>query len=285
MLRGLSDSEIQSIHETSLKVLEQIGVDICHDQIRKKLLAVGAKPGSTSERVLFPRKMVMEALGKCDRNITLSCVRDQDYTLTSDSRFYSSCLVDPFMVDSDGVKRPPILNDCVMNSRLVEGLDIIQMPYKMDVSYSDICSEDSVLVSNFAFMSNMSKHYICAPHNIEEARLWVEMCEIMAGSPLKKKKIVSAYVSPISPLTLDKGFLELVEYLAPQGVMLIILPCPCVVCCAWVKMDCFRPTYIEASLLLVHKTHLHSDLNNHHLLVQQQVYSETHTTRANLLMI
>ncbi len=226
MLRGLLDSEIQSVHETSLKVLEQIGVDICHDGIREKLLADGAKAGSTSERVLFPRQMVMEALEKCDRNITLSSVRDQDYRLSSDSRFYSSCLVDPFMVDSDGVKRPPTLNDCVMNSRLVEGLDIIQMPYKMDVSYPDICSEDFVLMSNFAFMSNMSKHYVCAPHNVEEARLWIEMCEIMAGSPLGKKKIVSAYVSPISPLTLDKGFLELVEYLAPQGSMLGILPCP-----------------------------------------------------------
>ena len=54
--RSLSDSECQQVHETSLRVLGQIGVDVQLDSVRTKLLANGAKAGPTNTRVLFPRR-------------------------------------------------------------------------------------------------------------------------------------------------------------------------------------------------------------------------------------
>ncbi len=224
--KALSELEAQQIHQTSLKVLSEIGVDICDDKIRSKLISAGAKPGSTNDRLLFSEEMITEALGKCQRDITLSSVRKEEYNLTEDSRYYSSCLVDPFMLSYEHGKRPPVLEDCRDNARLIDALDIISMPYKMDVTYSDVPGQESVLKSNYAYMSNMSKHYICAPHNVAEARIWMEMSEIMADGPLRSDRIVSAFVSPLSPLTLDKDFLELIDFLGSYGIMLIILPCP-----------------------------------------------------------
>ncbi len=224
--KALSELEAQQIHETSLKVISEIGVNVCDDQVRSQLISVGAKPGCTNERLLFPKEMVAEALEKCQRDITLSSVRKQEYKLTEDSRYYSSCLVDPFMLSYDHGKRPPVLNDCRDNARLIDALDIISMPYKMDVTYSDVPDKESVLKSNYAYMSNMSKHYICAPHNVKEARIWMEMSEIMADGPLRSDRIVSACISPLSPLTLDKDFLDLTTFLASYGIMLEILPCP-----------------------------------------------------------
>ena len=170
--------------------------------------------------------MIREALAKCDRQITLSSVRGAKYELGRDSRYYSSCLVDPFMLEYHGGPRPPRLKDCVDNARLVDALDLIGMPYKMDLAYADVPEDHGVLWSNYALMSQMSKHYIFGPHNVAEARTWMEMCEIMAAGPLGEDRIASALVSPISPLRLDKDYLELVEYLAPLGIVLILLPCP-----------------------------------------------------------
>lgn len=115
--------------------------------------------------------MVTEALKQCQRSIVLGSVRGEEYRLTTESRFYSSCCVDPFMVDYFDGKRPPRLSDCSDNARLIDGLDVISMPYKMDVDFSDAAGGKALLESNFAFMSNMSKHYICAPHDVESARI------------------------------------------------------------------------------------------------------------------
>jgi trimethylamine--corrinoid protein Co-methyltransferase len=224
--QALSDSETQRIHEVSLRVLAEVGVDVCHETIRARLLHAGAAEGATNTRVRLPAGMVTEALARCPTDIPLHSVRGDTYRLAPGNRLYSSCVVDPFMLDYHDGRRPPRLADCATNARLVDALSLITMPYKMDLDYVDAIGRTALLESNLAFMSNMSKHTICAPHDAEAARVWIEMSEIMAGSSLRDTPIVSALVSPTSPLTFDLQFLEIVECLLPYGIPLILLPCP-----------------------------------------------------------
>jgi trimethylamine--corrinoid protein Co-methyltransferase len=225
-IRVLSVAEAQQIHEASLHLLSNTGVDVCHEKIRAKLLAAGAREGRSSARVCIPAEMVRDALELCPRDIVLGSVRGDRYPMGAGRRFYSSCVVDPFMLDYEQGKRPPRLADCGSNACLVDALDIITMPYKMDLDYNDATGHRALLESNLAFMANMTKHYICAPHSRVEARVWMEMSEIMAGSSLRENRIVSALVSPTSPLTFDRQFLELLDCLLPYDIMLIMLPCP-----------------------------------------------------------
>jgi trimethylamine--corrinoid protein Co-methyltransferase len=222
----LSENEMQQIHQASLRVLETIGVEIEDKKIATRLVTRGAVESANGNRILLPGGLVTEALELCQREIILESVANRQYPLTPPNRYYSSCCVDPFILDYHAGKRPPKLADCRLNAALVDALDMISMPYKMDLDYADAAGQDALLKSNFIFMSEVAKHYICAPHNIEGAKIWMEMAEIMAGSPLRDKKIVSAMVSPLSPLKLDKSFLELVSFLVPYGIMLIVLPCP-----------------------------------------------------------
>ena len=85
------------------------------------------------------------------------------------------------MLEYHGGPRPPRITDCVHDARLVDGMDLVGMPYKMDVAYSDVPEDHGVLWSNYALMSQMSKHYIFGPHNVAKARTWMEMCQIMAA--------------------------------------------------------------------------------------------------------
>jgi trimethylamine--corrinoid protein Co-methyltransferase len=95
--RALSDSETQRIHEVSLRVLTEVGVDVCHETIRARLLRAGAAEGATNSRVRFPAGMVAEALARCPAEITLGSVRDDTYRLAPGNRLYSSCVIDPFI--------------------------------------------------------------------------------------------------------------------------------------------------------------------------------------------
>ena len=67
--RALSDSETQQIHAVSLRVLAEVGVDVCHETMRARLLAAGAAEGATNTRVRFPAGMVAEALARCPAEI------------------------------------------------------------------------------------------------------------------------------------------------------------------------------------------------------------------------
>ena len=225
-IRVLSDEEIEQVHESSLRVLFEIGVDVCHEGMRDRLLRAGARPGMGNSRVCFPRQLVEEALQVCPSSINLASVRGDAYTATFGERLYSSCVVDPFILDYREGLRAPRLADCAANSRLVDALDVIAMPYKMDVDYVDCEGLAALLQSNLAFMSNMTKHYVCGPHDAGEARVWMEMSEIMAGAPLSERPVVSALISPASPLVFDPQFLGILDVLLSYGVPLIMLPCP-----------------------------------------------------------
>jgi trimethylamine--corrinoid protein Co-methyltransferase len=225
-VRGLSDSETQRIHDLSLQVLENIGVNVCDDRMRERLLGAGGRSGPSQLRVCLPSAMVLEALARCPHEVRLSSVRGDEYVLAPGHRFFSSTLVDPFIIDYVDGPRPPRLADCQSNARLIDAIDMIQMPYKMDVDYSDVTGMQALLASNLLYMSNMSKHYVCGPHSGDDARIWMEMSEIMAGTSLANRPIVSGLVSPTSPLTFDGPFLAIVECLATHGAPLVMLPCP-----------------------------------------------------------
>jgi trimethylamine--corrinoid protein Co-methyltransferase len=225
-IRALSEDETQQVHAASLRVLREVGVDVCHERIRSRLLPAGASGGAGNARVCIPAEMVEEALSLCPRDILVGTVRGDKHRMEPGSRLYSSCVVDPFILDYEEGRRPPRLADCRTNARLVDAIDAIIMPYKMDLDYSDATGHRALLESNLAFMSSMSKHYVCAPHSRLEARCWMEMSEIMAGCSLRENRIVSALISPTSPLTFDKPLLELIEFLLPFQIMLIMLPCP-----------------------------------------------------------
>jgi trimethylamine:corrinoid methyltransferase-like protein len=95
--RDLSDSETQQIHSVSLRVLAEVGVDVCHETIRARLLAAGAAEGATNTRVRFPAGMVAEALACCPAEIALGSVRGDIYRLAPGNRLHSSCVIDPFI--------------------------------------------------------------------------------------------------------------------------------------------------------------------------------------------
>ena len=67
----VSEDELESIHNASLTVLEEMGIDFMHEGAREILKKAGAdvKPGV--ERVRFDRAMLMEVIKTCPSEFTL----------------------------------------------------------------------------------------------------------------------------------------------------------------------------------------------------------------------
>ncbi len=68
----MNETELQFLHDQTLRILEDIGVRLEHDEIVARLLAAGAQPGHKAQEVRFPRRMVQDYLGLAPRTVLLA---------------------------------------------------------------------------------------------------------------------------------------------------------------------------------------------------------------------
>ena len=64
----ISEEDVESIHEATLRVLSEIGIVLSHSEIRKRLTDAGAT--IQNERVLLAPEMVEKALADCGKKVT-----------------------------------------------------------------------------------------------------------------------------------------------------------------------------------------------------------------------
>jgi trimethylamine--corrinoid protein Co-methyltransferase len=72
----------QLIHETSIRILEEIGVKLEHDEVADRVIAAGAKAGSDAQVVTFPREMVDEYVKMAPSEVRLDDRQDTGATLS-----------------------------------------------------------------------------------------------------------------------------------------------------------------------------------------------------------
>src|SRR5262245_5112688 len=77
----LRPEQIEKIHDASLSVLEEIGMDFLLDEARDILAKAGAKVEAGSKRVRFDRAMVLDAVAKAPSEFTLHA-RVPEHNLT-----------------------------------------------------------------------------------------------------------------------------------------------------------------------------------------------------------
>ncbi len=67
----MTSLEIEQLHLATVRILEEIGVRLEHDEIVARLLRAGARPGAKAQEVRFPPAMVQEYLALAPRQIEL----------------------------------------------------------------------------------------------------------------------------------------------------------------------------------------------------------------------
>ena len=67
----VSDDELEAIHDASLTILEEMGMDFMHVEAREILKKAGADVRPGSERVRFDRNLILQAIKTCPSEFTL----------------------------------------------------------------------------------------------------------------------------------------------------------------------------------------------------------------------
>ncbi len=206
--RPLSPEQIETVHEASLKILEQTG--ITYEQGLEETVQMLADNGATvdkeSKNIKFPRKMISEQVAKAPEKVVL-CGQDpkNDLNLTENRVHLGTGGAAIKILDPEtGEVRATTLKDLYDVSRLVDRLDNIHFLVRPCIP-TDIDEKDYDINMFYACLSASSKHVMSGVNDEKGLHKVIEMASMIAGGEdkLKERPFISVITSfAISPLKL-----------------------------------------------------------------------------------
>ena len=127
-LRVFSDDQVESMHQTALRVLEELGMRVLLPQARRIFAAAGAAVDEASQMVRLDRGLVEGAMAKAPPDVEL-IARDGSRSVVLGGRRMAVVPVagPPHVTDSDRGKRAGTLADYQEFTKLAQTFDVIHL--------------------------------------------------------------------------------------------------------------------------------------------------------------
>ena len=230
MARGrlgiLFPEEIERIHLTSLKILEEIGIVVKSETVKRMLIEAGAIKTAKGNRLLLPESIVKSALSNVPKSILLAA-RDgaKDMVIPSQRLFAATGGEGVFIKDLvKGTMRTSTLNDLRDVARIVESIPQIDFLWGL-VGALDVPDKLKTTMETKIALQYCSKHWQGGSLSAEEAKADIDLAAIIVGGhkELARRPIISAVECPLSPLTFEKGLVEAQVTYAKAGLPVVAM--------------------------------------------------------------
>lgn len=223
----LTQDDIHKIHEASMEVFEEVGVQVNYPEALECFAAAGAHVDQATNIVKMKAEQVELLLSTAPSLITLYG-RDEsgthDLTIGS-NKVYMGTGGTALNVQEPGSteSRRSKLADVMNMARMVEQLDNIHF-YMLNVYPADLPVEE-IDVNRFgAALNRTRKHIMGGVYTVEGVRNVIRMAEKIAGSAiaLRERPFISMVACPISPFKLDKSYGELAVEAATNNIPVVV---------------------------------------------------------------
>jgi trimethylamine--corrinoid protein Co-methyltransferase len=230
MVKVLTDEQVESIHEASLRILETTGIRFDSGDARQRLLKAGATSRSVKKDVVtFPRNIVEAAISRVPREVTYFA-RDPalDIRYNGEYTFPYAVGGNPEIIDVDtGAVRLSTYADVENAARLGDALENCWHVSHLVIP-NDVPPEMIELRTMEAAMRNSAKvisHHATSAETVDYmVKVW--SCVSGGEEEFRKRPLFSLGSSPISPLTYPKHVCDVLIRSAELGVPFSVIPCP-----------------------------------------------------------
>jgi len=224
----LSADQIEAIHESSLRVLEEIGIDFLDEAARARLKLAGAALESGSQRVRFDRAMVLELVAKTPPEVTLHA-RNSERNLTFGANHinFGSVASAPNCSDMDNGRRPGKYEDYCNLLRLCQSLNVVQFISGYPVEPVDLPPLTRHLDAHYGAITLTDR--IWHPYSLGRERIAdaIEMICIARGvgrEQLAREPSLFSIINSSSPLRLDGPMLQGMTEMALHRQPIVMTP-------------------------------------------------------------
>ena len=220
-LKFLSDEDVKSMHESTLRVLNEVGVIWTHKPSLDILLDAGCT--MIGKRVCFPPDLVMDSIAKANRRPCVRGRNGQVNTLGDGNVYFHNLGGARDVFDARTGTRHPATNEDACNT--IRLLDALPNCHTVTPFFTppDVSNELMAMHMYRQALSNTTKPVqgpgIQFGHEVKYA---VEMAAVV-GTPANE---LTLSLSPVSPLTMHDIAAEAIMEMAREGVVHANLPCP-----------------------------------------------------------
>jgi trimethylamine--corrinoid protein Co-methyltransferase len=225
---AVSADQLEAIHQASLKVLEEIGIDVLNAEAKSILREAGADVAPDGDRVHFDRGLVEQAIGKPPAEFTLHA-RNPDRSVRIGGPWAAFCAVAsaPNAHDMEGGRRPGNTADFQNFLRLIQKLNIIHLTGGYPVEPLDRhpsirhleCLADTVLMTDKAFHA-----YSLGRERIRDG---IEIARIARGiddETFEREPSLMTIINSNSPLKLDDPMCGGIIEMARRNQVVVLTP-------------------------------------------------------------
>ncbi len=200
----ISQSELEQIHENSLKIMENIGVLMTYEPAREVLAKHGAILDGNV--VKFPRKLVEEAIKLAPSSYTLYA-RNPKYNveINCEKTNYVGPYGSPFVTDLDKGRRSGLLEDFINIVKICDKLENIDIQSHISCEPTDVPVDKRPNVMVYNTMKYSEKPLMGSIYGYENARQSIELASIPFGGldAIKEKPVIASIPCTLTPLSYD----------------------------------------------------------------------------------
>lgn len=221
------NNPLDNIHETSMMILETIGVRIHHPELLEELAQRGIRRDGDS--LYFTRDQVASLIAMAPPRIRLHAADPAyDMELGGDRCYYGAGYGCPAILDREGVRRNATFADYLTFLKLVESSPAFCLNGGVLVQPWDIAPEHSAPLMLRAALLHSEKCLMGMPGHRREVEVLMEMMAIAKGGEeaLMAKPWLITLVNVTSPLQFDRVALETMAVCARYRQPVILSPGP-----------------------------------------------------------
>ena len=215
--------EVNQIHEATLKILEETGLNFSYEPALEVLRNGGCEV--EGEHVTFPRRLVEEMAKKAPAEFTLYARNpEKNVTIGGDHIAYIPCYGPPVVTDLDRGRRDSTLDDYINFVKLSYASRSLDITGGMMAEPGDIPHEKRNAEMMYASMKYSDKPFMGGAIGASAARETIEMAALVFGdeAELARKPPFISILCSLTPLRYDDRMLGAIMEYAKAGMPQLI---------------------------------------------------------------
>ncbi len=224
---AFSEDRVAAIHDTALRVLEELGIRVLNTEARRIFQQAGASVDEAGLMVRFDRGLITRAIASAPKEFDMAgAIADRDVRLGGDALAFTCVGGPPHVSDLDRGKRPGTIEDSRNLIRLNQHFDIIHMQ-SPNVEAMDVDLPFRHYATTEAQLANSDKPLFIYSRGTPQVRNSFEMVRIARGldaTAFEAKPWCYTVINTNSPRQLDVPMCQGIIDFARAGQMSVIAP-------------------------------------------------------------
>lgn len=224
----VDEEKIEVIHQTSLQILSEIGVDFLNEEARHLLAAAGADVDPESERVRFEAGFIEEKIATAPSQFTLHARNpERNVELGGDFVAFTAVSSPPNVSDEAGGRRVGNRADYQNLLRLGQSINMVHLwggypvePVDLDPSVRHLDALFDMLT-----LSDRAVHvYSLGKERNHDALAMIKIARQIDDATLEKEPSLMSVVNASSPLRYDTPMLQGIIELSSRNQAIVVTP-------------------------------------------------------------